>query len=97
VSEKNRDAGAIVVEMIQGMVERGDEALAPHPGMEHLRRLWPSVKAAFPDFRAELQQQVVDGDRVATHWIFSGTHRAPYSEWRRPESPCASRTSASPG
>ncbi len=77
MSEKNRDAGAIVVEMIQGMVDRGDEALAPHPGMEHLRRLWPSVKAALPDFRAELQQQVVDGDRVATLWIFSGTHQGP--------------------
>lgn len=65
----------VVVEMIQGMVERGAEALEPHPGMEHLRRLWPSVQAAIPDFRAELQQQVADGDRLASLWIFSGTHR----------------------
>jgi Predicted ester cyclase len=30
---------------------------------------------AFPDFSAELVQQLTDGDRVATHWIFRGTHR----------------------
>lgn len=29
---------------------------------------------AFPDFRAELKQQIVDGDRVGTHWVFRGTH-----------------------
>ena len=63
--------------MIEGLVERGEEVLAPHPGMEHLRRLWPSVRSAIPDFRAELQQQIVDGDRVASLWTFSGTHRGP--------------------
>jgi predicted ester cyclase len=70
-----QDPRQVVLEMIQGMVERGTEALEPHPGMEHLRRLWPSVQAAIPDFRAELQQQAAEGDRVATLWIFSGTHR----------------------
>ncbi len=70
-----QDPRQVVLEMIQGMVERGTEALEPHPGMEHLRRLWPSVQATIPDFRAELQQQVAEGDRVATLWIFSGTHR----------------------
>jgi predicted ester cyclase len=74
MSEQASGPGEVVVEMIRGMVSRGDEALAPHPGMGHLRRLWPSVKSAIPDFDAELQQQVVEGDQVATHWIFSGTH-----------------------
>lgn len=63
--------------MIEGLVERGEEVLAPHPGMDHLRRLWPSVRSAIPDFRAELQQQIVDGDRVASLWTFSGTHQGP--------------------
>ena len=47
------------------------------PPYSHLRRLWPSVQTAIPDFRAELQQQLVDGGRVATLWIFSGTHQGP--------------------
>lgn len=69
------DPGRVVEDMIHGMVQRGVEALEPHPGMEHLRRLWPSVQAAIPDFGAELQQQVVEADRVASLWTFSGTHR----------------------
>lgn len=77
MSEQATAIGTVVTDMILGMVERGDEALAPHPGMGHLRRLWPSVRAAIPDFRAELQQQLVDGDRVASLWIFSGRHRGP--------------------
>lgn len=68
------DPGATVVAMIEALVERGDQTLELHPGMEHLRRLWPSVRQAIPDFRAELQQQLTQGDRVATHWVFSGTH-----------------------
>ena len=77
MSNQASDPAAVVVDIIRGMVERGGEALAPHPGMDHLRRLWPSVQAAIPDFRAELVQQVVDGDRVATLWIFSGTQQGP--------------------
>jgi predicted ester cyclase len=65
----------VVVAMVEALVARGEETLEPHPGMEHLMRLWPSVKEAFPDFRAEVQQQLTQGDRVASHWIFSGTHR----------------------
>jgi predicted ester cyclase len=75
MDEQAAGPAAVVTEAVMGMVERGDEALAPHPGMSHLRRLWPSVKAAIPDFRAELQQQLVDGDSVASLWIFSGTHQ----------------------
>jgi predicted ester cyclase len=75
MSNQATDPAGVVIDMIRGMVDRGDEALAPHPGMGHLRRLWPSVQAAIPDFRAELQQQLVDGGRVATLWIFSGTHQ----------------------
>lgn len=43
--------------MIEGLVERGEQVLAPHPGMDHLRRLWPSVRSAIPDFRAELSNR----------------------------------------
>jgi len=69
------DPGATVVAMIEAMVESGEQTLELHPGMEHLRRLWPSVREAIPDFRAELQQQLTQGDRVATLWVFSGTHQ----------------------
>jgi predicted ester cyclase len=68
------DPGEVVVAMVEALVADGEQTLDLHPGMEHLRRLWPSVKVAFPDFRAEFQQQLTQGDRVASHWVFSGTH-----------------------
>jgi predicted ester cyclase len=48
-----------------------------HPGLAALRQHFPPMRVAFPDFSAELRQQLVDGDRVALHWIFRGTHRGP--------------------
>src|SRR5205085_7104850 len=50
-------------------------AIAEHPGLASLQRAFPSMLAAFPDFTAEFKQQLVDGDRVAMHWIFRGTHK----------------------
>ncbi|HKB17769.1 MAG TPA: ester cyclase [Candidatus Dormibacteraeota bacterium] len=67
--------GEIVVGMIEALVRGGEQTLEVHPGMEHLRRLWPSVREAIPDFRAEVQQQLTQGDRVASHWVFTGTHQ----------------------
>ena len=46
-----------------------------HPGLGALRQHFPPMLIAFPDFSAELKQQLVDGDRVALHWVFRGTHR----------------------
>ncbi|HXT18254.1 MAG TPA: ester cyclase [Gemmatimonadaceae bacterium] len=48
-----------------------------HPGLAALREHFPPMRVAFPDFRAELKQQLVDGNRVAFQWIFRGTHDGP--------------------
>ena len=48
--------------------------LDPHPGMESLKKVFPAFIKGLPDVRIELQQQVVDGNRVASHWVFQGTH-----------------------
>jgi predicted ester cyclase len=55
---------------------RGDfSVFDAHPGLAALRQHFPPMLAAFPDFTAELKQQLVDGERVALHWLFRGTHR----------------------
>ena len=42
-------------------------------------REWLSVfKTAFPDARAELVTEYVDGDRVATEHVGTGTHTGPF-------------------
>jgi len=67
---------------IQDYQTGGDEAVAedllapdfadhtPFPGFgntrEDVKRLFAVLRAAFPDLRAELEEQLADGDRVAT-------------------------------
>lgn len=46
-----------------------------HPGLASLGQALPKVFTAFPDFSAELKQVMVEGDRVATHWVLAGTHK----------------------
>jgi predicted ester cyclase len=71
------DHAAVVVRETFGAVFRGETApFERHPGLHVLRTAFPPMLAAFPDFSAELVQQLVDGDRVATQWIFRGTHAA---------------------
>lgn len=67
---------AAVVRAVLAAAYAGDlQALDPHPGMSALRGALPKVFTAFPDFAAEFRQQVVEGDRVATHWVLRGTHQ----------------------
>jgi len=73
---------------------RADEAVAdqiladnfvdrsPFPGVspdrEGVKRLFGALRAAFPDLRAEIHDQVAEGDRVATRKTFHGTHRGEF-------------------
>jgi predicted ester cyclase len=67
---------AAVVRRTFEAIFAGDLAVIDeHPGLAALRVAFPSTRAAFPDFSAELVQQLADGDRVASHWVFRGTHR----------------------
>jgi steroid delta-isomerase-like uncharacterized protein len=38
----------------------------------------PLVRAAFPDFRFEVLDQIAEGDKVATRWKLVGTHEGPF-------------------
>ena len=50
----------------------------PQPGMTAdktgVRKLYRSVRTAFPDFHAEIHWQLADGDRVITYKTYHGTH-----------------------
>ena len=71
------DAGsaAVVRATLEAAYAGQLEALDAHPGMSALRGALPKVFTAFPDFTAEFRQQVVESDRVATHWVLRGTHQ----------------------
>jgi len=45
-------------------------------GPEGVKRLMTMYRAAFPDITFTVEDQVADGDMVATRWTSYGTHRA---------------------
>jgi predicted ester cyclase len=74
MTDRREDVATVVRETL-GAIFRGETMpFDEHPGLNSLRGAFPPMLAAFPDFSAELVQQLVDSDRVATHWIFRGTH-----------------------
>jgi predicted ester cyclase len=77
MSQVQAQPAVVVREMLEGLFKEGVQALEGHPGMDDLKRLFPQVKGAIPDITSELRQQVVEGDRVASHFVFRGTHRGP--------------------
>lgn len=69
---------ATLVRTVLAAAYAGDlDALAPHPGMTALADALPKVFTAFRDFRADYEQHVVEGNRVAIHFRLSGTHTGP--------------------
>jgi len=70
-----RDPAAVVRTVLEGLFRGDVTVLADHPGLTELRQLFPTVLTAFPDFGGAIEQQLVDGQRVATHSMFRGTHR----------------------
>jgi len=43
-------------------------------GARGVRQQFDGFRAAFPDFRATILDQVADGDKVVTRKVFTGTH-----------------------
>ena len=73
--EQEKESPAAVVRSVFQTIFSGDfSPFESHPGLAALQKHFPPMLVSFPDFRAELKQQIVDGDRVGTHWIFRGTH-----------------------
>ncbi len=48
------------------------------PDREGARRLYKTLRQAFPDFRADIHWQVADGDLVTTYKTYHGTHSGPF-------------------
>ena len=55
--------------VIRGVIE-------PAPlGMSGLKSLITSLRSAFPDLHAEVEEQIAEGDKVAFRWSATATHR----------------------
>jgi steroid delta-isomerase-like uncharacterized protein len=94
MSQESEAAIVVVRRNTEEVQSKGDFALfhhlfaddyadhTPQPGFpatkDGTRALYQTLRAAFPDFRAEIHFQISDGDRVATYKTYHGTHDGPF-------------------
>jgi steroid delta-isomerase-like uncharacterized protein len=50
----------------------------PQVGPDNVRRTLLYYLRAFPDFQVTLDDAIVDGERVAMYWTWTGTHRGTF-------------------
>jgi predicted ester cyclase len=66
------------VGLVSGFVREDFVDHDPPPGaspdISGIGQAFTRVRASFPDFRAEVEDLVSEGDRVAYRWTFRGTH-----------------------
>jgi steroid delta-isomerase-like uncharacterized protein len=91
MSETNK---ALVLRLIDeaqsnGKLEVVDELLAddfvdhtPLPGVpptrDGVKMLFGYLRSAFPDLQVHVQEQIAEGEKVATRKVFEGTHRGEF-------------------
>ena len=91
MSETNK---ALVLRLIDeaqsnGKLEVVDELLAddfvdhtPLPGVpptrDGVKMLFGHLRSAFPDLQVHVQEQIAEGEKVATRKVFEGTHRGEF-------------------
>jgi steroid delta-isomerase-like uncharacterized protein len=87
-AKENKAVVRRVIEEIfnQGNLDAADELIAPDylqhdPAMpqevrspEDYKEFAAAYRAAFPDFHMEIEEQIAQGDFVATRWTRTGTH-----------------------
>jgi len=48
------------------------------PGLKGLQDVLRGMKAGFPDIHWKVEEQMSEGDRVMTRFVWTGTHRGPF-------------------
>ncbi len=73
-----------------GSLETADAIVAPDyvnhdpvpgetPGVEGLKQFVTMLRTAFPDIHFTVDDQVAEGEKVATRWTVMGTHQAEFA------------------
>jgi steroid delta-isomerase-like uncharacterized protein len=91
VSEENKAIFRRYVEEVgnEGNLDLVDEIFADYVshqpdgsvlerGPEDVKRFMGEFRSAFPDFHTTIEDQIAEGDRVATRWTMHGTHEGEF-------------------
>jgi len=65
---------ALVRKALEGIWRNDSAVFDAHPGFAETRRMVPLVLAAFSDVSLGVQQQIAEGDTVATFCLLRATH-----------------------
>jgi predicted ester cyclase len=65
---------AIVRRFLEALDQKNFAALKEHPGLYQTVERQPLIRAAFPDLQTTIDQQIAEGDTVATRATLRGTH-----------------------
>lgn len=69
---------ATVRRFLEALDQQDFDALKEHPGLYQAVVRQPMIRAAFPDLQTTVEQQVEEGDTVATRATMRGTHLGPF-------------------
>jgi len=48
------------------------------PGVDGLKEVLTAIRRAFPDIRWSVEEQVAEGEKVLTRFVWTGTHRGEF-------------------
>jgi len=71
----NKNNMAIADEVYASNVFYHEPSAGEVIGLEPLKQFVVTWRAAFPDSRLRIDEQVAEDNRVATRWTFTGTHQ----------------------
>jgi predicted ester cyclase len=88
------DPAAVVRRFVDEVLNRGDpdaagrflwEDVVQHapfpgqgPGLPGFQEMIREARVAFPDIKWSVEEQLTDGDRVLTRFVWTGTHSGPF-------------------
>lgn len=88
------DNAAVIRQFVEEVMNRGDvdgaarfmwEDVVQHvlfpgqgPGLSGFQQMMREARVAFPDIYWTVNEQLSDGDRVLTRFIWTGTHNGPF-------------------
>jgi steroid delta-isomerase-like uncharacterized protein len=68
----------LVDEIFSDYVSHQPDSSVLERGPEDVKRFMGEFRSAFPDFHTTVEDQIAEGDKVATRWTMRGTHEGEF-------------------
>jgi predicted ester cyclase len=68
----------VVLRFLEALDRHDFASLAEHPGLKQILERHPMMRTAFPDLTHKVDEQIAEGDTVATRVTMTGTHLGPF-------------------